>query len=218
MAACATLALAGERLLIGLGVTMWRGPLETDFVLFYTTGLLAAAPLLIGGALARRRLIVCRTPLEQPQSDSSSPGGAVLLLPQVASAASPQQMEWKDTSPHQTTLVTVEDDVRLEVLDWGGAGPALLLLAGLSDTAHVFDDIAPTLARRYRVVGVTRRGHPRSSAPATGYGPVRLAEDVVRVMDKVGLKPGRCRPFVCWRRNARIRRPLSHSDRRVGVR
>lgn len=110
------------------------------------------------------------------------------LLLAIATPASPQQMQWKDPSPHKTTLVTVEDDVRLEVLDWGGSGPALLLLAGLSDTAHVFDDVAPMLAMRYRVVGVTRRGHPRSSAPATGYGFARLAEDVVRVMDAVGLK------------------------------
>ena len=110
-----------------------------------------------------------------------------VVLPQVAPAP-PQQMEWKDPSPHKTTLVTVEDDVRLEVLDWGGSGPALILLAGLSDTAHVFDDIAPTLAKRYRVVGVSRRGHPGSSAPTTGYGFMRLAEDVVRVMDAVGLK------------------------------
>ena len=59
MAACATLAVAAEALLICLGVTVWRGPLETDFVLFYTTGLLVAAPLLIGGAIARRRMIGC---------------------------------------------------------------------------------------------------------------------------------------------------------------
>jgi hypothetical protein len=57
MAACATLAVAGEALLIGLGVTVWRGPLETDFVLFYTTGLLVTAPLLVGGAIARGRMI-----------------------------------------------------------------------------------------------------------------------------------------------------------------
>jgi hypothetical protein len=58
MAACATLAVAAEALLIGLGVTaVWRGPLETDFVLFYTTGLLVAAWLLAGGAFARRRTI-----------------------------------------------------------------------------------------------------------------------------------------------------------------
>ncbi len=69
MAACATLAVAGEALLIALGVTAVdvARPVETDFLLFYTTGLLAAAPLLIGGALARRRLIVSRTSLEQHQ-------------------------------------------------------------------------------------------------------------------------------------------------------
>jgi len=106
----------------------------------------------------------------------------------VATPPSPQQTEWKDPSPHVVTLVTVETDVQLEVLDWGGSGPALVLLAGGGDTAHVFDDLAPTLATRYRVVGVTRRGHPGSSAPATGYGVARLAEDVVRVMDAVGLK------------------------------
>jgi hypothetical protein len=59
MAACATLAVAAEALLICLGVTVWRGPLETDFVLFYTTGLLVAAPLLIGSAIARWRMIGC---------------------------------------------------------------------------------------------------------------------------------------------------------------
>jgi hypothetical protein len=57
MAACTLLALAGEVLLIWLGATVWRGPLETDFVLFYTTGLFVAAPLLTGGALARRRVL-----------------------------------------------------------------------------------------------------------------------------------------------------------------
>jgi hypothetical protein len=67
MAACATLALAGEALLIGLGVAVWRDALETGFLLFYATGLLVAAPLLIGGGIARRRLVACRIPLAQRQ-------------------------------------------------------------------------------------------------------------------------------------------------------
>jgi pimeloyl-ACP methyl ester carboxylesterase len=76
----------------------------------------------------------------------------------------------------------------VEVLDWGGSGRALLLMHGGGDSAHVFDDMAPVLAKRYRVVGFTRRGHRGSSAPTTGYGFVRYAEDAVRVMDAVGLE------------------------------
>ena len=174
MVACATLAATAQALLIGVGVMALRRDLfDGDFVLFHTTGLLAAAPLLAGGAIARRRMITW---------------GLACVLLAIATPAAAQQGQWHDPSPHKATLVTVEDGVRLEVLDWGGSGPTLLLLAGLSDTAHVFDDVAPVLAKRYRVVGVTRRGHPGSSAPATGYGFARLAEDVVRVMDAVDLK------------------------------
>ena len=59
MAACAMLALAGEALLITFGgPAVWRDPSNTDFVLFCTTGFAAAAPLLVGGAIARRRMVV----------------------------------------------------------------------------------------------------------------------------------------------------------------
>jgi hypothetical protein len=58
MAACATLAVAGDALLVGLaGPAVWRDPSNSDFVLFCTTGLLASMPLLAGAAVARRRLL-----------------------------------------------------------------------------------------------------------------------------------------------------------------
>lgn len=108
------------------------------------------------------------------------------VLAQVTPAPS-QPAEWKDPSSHAVKFVPVDTDVKLEVLDWGGSGPPLVLLAGLGDTAHVFDDFAPMLIARHRVVGVTRRGHGRSSAPLTGYDFARLADDVVRVIDAVGI-------------------------------
>jgi len=113
---------------------------------------------------------------------------AVGVLVCGATIAWSQPVEWQDRSPHAATMITVDDDVQVEVLDWGGSGPAIVLLAGLGDTAHVFDDFAPMLIARYRVLGVTRRAHGRSSAPSTGYGFGRLAEDVVRVIDAVGVK------------------------------
>jgi hypothetical protein len=51
---------------------------------------------------------------------------------------------WRDPSPHLTRWVTVDASVRLEVLDWGGTGPPLVLL-GCYLTAHAYDDFAPKL-------------------------------------------------------------------------
>jgi len=91
-------------------------------------------------------------------------------------------------SPHGETALTtqfvdVQPDVRLEVLDWGGIGRNLVLLAGLGNTAHVFDSLGPKLAAHYHVIGITRRGFGQSSAPQTGYDPRRLGDDVVAVLD-----------------------------------
>jgi non-heme chloroperoxidase len=80
-------------------------------------------------------------------------------------------------------FVEVQSDVKLEVLDWGGTGRNLVLLAGLGSTAHVFDSLGPKLAAHHHVVGITRRGFGQSSAPQTGYDPRRLGDDVVAVLD-----------------------------------
>ena len=52
---------------------------------------------------------------------------------------------WHDPSPHHEQFVAVQEDVRLEVLDWGGSGRPVVLLAGSGNTAHIFDDFAPKL-------------------------------------------------------------------------
>lgn len=93
-----------------------------------------------------------------------------------------------DRSPHSSSFVDVGGGVRLEVLDWGGSGQALVLLAGLGNTAHGFDDFAPELARDYRVYGVTRRGHGRSSLSPAGYGFDLLAADVMRVIRSLAIE------------------------------
>ena len=73
--------------------------------------------------------------------------------------------------------------MQLEVLDWGGTGRAVVLLAGSGNTAHVFDDFADDLTDCCHVYGMTRRGFGASSQPASGYGDQRLADDIVEVLD-----------------------------------
>jgi pimeloyl-ACP methyl ester carboxylesterase len=103
------------------------------------------------------------------------------------SANPDKQAVWHDPSPHTVQFVTVEKDVKLEVLDWGGTGRPVVLLAGLGYTAHVFDDFAEKLAKWCHVYGITRRGYGASSKPQTGYSEERLAEDDLAVFAALNL-------------------------------
>lgn len=94
--------------------------------------------------------------------------------------------EWRDPSTHQVKFVTVEDGVKLEVLDWGGTGRPVVLLAGYN-TAHVYDGFAEKLAATNRVYGITRRGFGTSSRPESGYTAQRSAEDVLQVLESLQL-------------------------------
>ena len=99
-----------------------------------------------------------------------------------------ETVPWHDPSSHTIQFVTVDDNVTLEVLDWGGSGRPLVLLTGLGNTAHIFDDFAPKLTSAYHVYGITRRGYGASSVPATGYSADRLGDDVLAVLDALKLE------------------------------
>jgi pimeloyl-ACP methyl ester carboxylesterase len=87
-------------------------------------------------------------------------------------------------------FVTVDKDVKLEVLDWGGAGRPLIFLAGGGRTAHDYDQFAPKFTAHYHVYGITRRGFGASSKPAPtsdNYAADRLGDDVLAVIDALKL-------------------------------
>ena len=83
-------------------------------------------------------------------------------------------------------FVTVDKDVKLEVLDWGGSGRPIVFLAGLGNTAHIFDKFAPKLTDGYHVYGITRRGFGVSSVPSSGYSADRLGDDIGLVAGQAG--------------------------------
>lgn len=90
------------------------------------------------------------------------------------------------------SMVETEPGVEIEVLDWGGAGSPLVMLAGLGGTARGFDkDFVKGLQPTFHVYGITRRGYGASSAPVpngTNYSADRLADDVLVVLDQLHLK------------------------------
>ena len=104
-----------------------------------------------------------------------------------------------DSTAHTVQFITVEENVKLEVLDWGGSGRPVVLLTGMGNNDHVFDKFAPKLTASYHLYGITRRGFGASSHPdptAPSYAADRLGDDVLAVIDSLKLN----RPVLVGRR------------------
>src|SRR6202041_3244824 len=86
----------------------------------------------------------------------------ILSLSLVASA--------QTISSPSVQFVSVGQDVRLEVLDWGGTGRPMIFLSGLGDPAHDFEGFTKKFTAKYHVYGITRRGFGDSSKPAPEIG------------------------------------------------
>jgi pimeloyl-ACP methyl ester carboxylesterase len=80
------------------------------------------------------------------------------------------------------------DGLKLHYLDWEGIGKPLVLLTGLGATAKYYSNLAPKLATRFQVMGLTRRGHGRSDRPKSGYDLENLVEDIRGFLDVVGIE------------------------------
>lgn len=55
--------------------------------------------------------------------------------------------------------VGATDGLSLNVLEWSREGVPLLLVHGFGNDAHIWDDLAPTLAPSYRTLAIDLRGH-----------------------------------------------------------
>src|SRR5437773_3294244 len=83
-------------------------------------------------------------------------------------------------------MTRIAPGVSLEALDWGGRGAPLVFLAGLGNTAHVFDDFAPQFTDSFHVIGITRRGFGASSGAPPARELDTLVADITAVLDSLG--------------------------------
>jgi pimeloyl-ACP methyl ester carboxylesterase len=109
---------------------------------------------------------------------------ATALISSLAQAAAAPP-NWSDPSPHTRGFVTA-NGIGLEYLDWGGTGPALILIHGSGDNAHAFDDLAPAFTDHFHVLAYSRRGHGGSTARPP-YDTATLTEDLRAFMDALGI-------------------------------
>jgi len=114
-----------------------------------------------------------------------------MLLPvMLALSCTDRPASRQDGSHPSVRFVTVDDNVRLETIDWGGSGRPVVLLAGGGNTAHVYDDFAPKLTADYHVYGITRRGFGASGfAVSKDRYPVdRMRDDILAIIDTLGVE------------------------------
>jgi pimeloyl-ACP methyl ester carboxylesterase len=149
-------------------------------------------------------LAACRSGRAGPPAAPPSPRDAPPLAALPLGEQSPQLLvswrrtdaewaDWVDPSTKHVRFIAVPGqagkNIRIEVIDWGGRGPALVLLAGLGESGHIYNDLAPRLTDRFRVIALTRRGHGASSrADSSTCVLDTLTADIAAVMDSLQLR------------------------------
>jgi len=80
-------------------------------------------------------------------------------------------------------------DARLCCVDFGGEGPPVLLLHGLAGRANEWRSAAVWMAEGYRVLALDQRGHGMSDKGLRDYSRKAYVDDVVAVIQRLGLGP-----------------------------
>lgn len=62
--------------------------------------------------------------------------------------------------------------------DWGGTGQSVILLHGLASNCHIWDLVAPILAKDFAVVAMDQRGHGESAKHDHGYDFATVSGDL----------------------------------------
>jgi pimeloyl-ACP methyl ester carboxylesterase len=104
-------------------------------------------------------------------------------LPAQEGGNASRRATMSDTSRHRLGKVVV-NGVGISYLDWGGNGPGVVFIPGMSNSAHVFDEFAPRFTDGFRVLGVTRIGFGESDQPERdGYDLASRVAHIAAVLD-----------------------------------
>jgi pimeloyl-ACP methyl ester carboxylesterase len=95
--------------------------------------------------------------------------------------------------------------------------PVLVLVHGLSSNRHIWDLVAPDLARRYHVVALDQRGHGESDQPETGYDFASIVADLAAFLDALNLHQPVLLVGHSWGASVVLHFAVEHPDRTAGL-
>ncbi len=104
-----------------------------------------------------------------------------ILHVQAVSAQSDSEL------PYESKFIDARG-VRLQYLDFGGEGLALVFVHSESWDAHTYAKFAPRFSHAYRVLAVTRPGYGQSEDPGYGYDVPSQAEKLIDFLDALGIQ------------------------------
>jgi pimeloyl-ACP methyl ester carboxylesterase len=89
-------------------------------------------------------------------------------------------------SPVRDEFIIAGDNT-FHYVQWGGQGPPMIFLHGITANAYCFQAFADDLARDHRVFAYDLRGRGDSDKPESGYGISIHATDLAELIDVLGL-------------------------------
>jgi len=89
--------------------------------------------------------------------------------------------------PHWSTAVCETNDISIHYTRTGGSTPPIVLLHGLTANGNCWTSLARALEGAYDVIMPDARGHGKSSAPDYGYRYEDQANDIIGLIQFLGL-------------------------------
>jgi len=80
------------------------------------------------------------------------------------------------------------DRIKLHYLDWGGSGQPLVLLHAWGDSPYIFEGIANSLKKNFRIIAYSKRGHGKSETTYSLYDNSTLVSDLKLLLDSLNIE------------------------------
>lgn len=99
-----------------------------------------------------------------------------------------QMKRTMETKPIYKENFIQTDRIKLHYLDWGDSGQPLVLLHAWGDSPYIFEDIANSLKKNFRIIAYSKRGHGKSETTDSLYDNSTLVSDLKLLLDSLNIE------------------------------